>query len=84
MTVYEFIQRAKAADLWDGFKVLSSRANTLERYSQIYSILLQEEPHKSRGYQQRLLKNPAGVSALSSDDIVLLKWAIHEMEAILE
>ena len=79
-TTYEFILRLKQAQCWEGCKCLFPRAETLERYFQVYELALQLEPDKKRGYQSRLLANPEIRHLLGQPDLSLLKWAFFEMK----
>ena len=78
-TTYEFILRLKQAQCWEGSKCLFPRAETLERYFQVYELALQLEPDKKRGYMKRLLTNPVIGRLLGASDEALMKKALHEM-----
>lgn len=78
-TTYEFILRAKKTQCWEGCMSLFPRANTLERYFHVYTLALQLEPDKKRGYQKRLLKNHVIVRLLGACDEALLKKSLYEM-----
>ena len=60
ITTYDFIARIKKEHpwIWVGCRILFERANTLDMYFNIYSVILQEEPERSRGYRKRLVCNP--------------------------
>ena len=91
MTTYDFIARVKSEHqwIWVGCCILFERANTLDLYFNIYSLILQYEPQRKRGYRKRLVHNSLISSLIHKDkkdaewEESNIDWVIKTMETPL-
>ena len=79
--VFNLIAALKEAHLWKGILILFPRAQTLEKYFQVVSLINRYEQERKYGFRKRLLIHPDFVRRFGCQDEILIQHAIREMEA---
>ena len=80
-TVYDLLTEFKSAHLWKGALIVFPRAETLEKYFRVYSMVLSLEPERKYGYRKRILNHPDFIRLFGCQDELLIHDAIRAMEA---
>ena len=57
-TIFTIIRNLKHLDVWADVLFLAARLATLDRYYEVYSFILENEPERKYGYIARVLSNP--------------------------
>ena len=86
MTMYQAIKKAKESGCWQPL-LRKQSMRTLDRYYDVYELVMKYEPERRYGYVNRLLTRKDFASLIPKDkygafrwDNSTIKWIIHEME----